>query len=231
MSENEDKIAEDDMFIRWVHGVRRLSSMHALRESAGVADIRVKRKLRYDFTKLKARGRLWGQPRSRYASAASAATSSRRSFDTISPALTTTNEKRVLVKTISAVALKNVNDIVSDYDNDVVGVTAPLGAVSSLAYQATPVAVGVSDKSHDELVKKVEDFREILGQTQNTLGEARSRLATLEGDRARLQMMESRQARVEAQLDLLIRMQHPVATPMYAAQAPSSQHGTGAGMD
>uniref|UniRef100_A0AAV1U975 Uncharacterized protein n=1 Tax=Peronospora matthiolae TaxID=2874970 RepID=A0AAV1U975_9STRA len=81
-----------------------------------------------------------------------------------------------------------------------------------------------------KLAKKVEDLRETLGQTQNALGEARSRLATLEGDRARLQMMESRQTRVEAQLDLLIRMQHPVATPMYAAQAPSSQHGTGPGM-
>uniref|UniRef100_A0AAV1T817 Uncharacterized protein n=1 Tax=Peronospora matthiolae TaxID=2874970 RepID=A0AAV1T817_9STRA len=122
-------------------------------------------------------------------------------------------------------------DIVSDHDNDVVGVTASHGAVSSIACQATPVAVGVSDESQDELVKKVEDLREILGQTQNTLGEARSRLATLEGDRARLQKMESRQTRVEAQLDLLIWMQHPEATQMYAAQAPSSQHGTGAGMD
>uniref|UniRef100_A0AAV1T770 Uncharacterized protein n=1 Tax=Peronospora matthiolae TaxID=2874970 RepID=A0AAV1T770_9STRA len=121
-------------------------------------------------------------------------------------------------------------DIGSDHDDDVVQLTAPHEAVSSLAYQATPVAFGVSAESHDELVKKLEDLRETYGQTQNTLGEARSRMATLEGDRARLQMIESRQARVEAQLDLLIRMQHPVATPMYAAQAPSSQHGTGPGM-
>uniref|UniRef100_A0AAV1UTN3 Uncharacterized protein n=1 Tax=Peronospora matthiolae TaxID=2874970 RepID=A0AAV1UTN3_9STRA len=41
MSEDGDKIAEDDMFIRWMHGVRRLSSMHALRESASVADFRL----------------------------------------------------------------------------------------------------------------------------------------------------------------------------------------------
>uniref|UniRef100_A0AAV1TXD0 Uncharacterized protein n=1 Tax=Peronospora matthiolae TaxID=2874970 RepID=A0AAV1TXD0_9STRA len=121
-------------------------------------------------------------------------------------------------------------DIGSDHDDDVVEVPAPHGTTNSLAYQATPVAVGVSAESHAELVKKVEDLRETLGQTQNALGEARSRLATLEGDRARLQMMESLQTRVEAQLDLLIRMQHPVATPMYAAQAPSSQHGTGPGM-
>uniref|UniRef100_A0AAV1UAX4 Uncharacterized protein n=1 Tax=Peronospora matthiolae TaxID=2874970 RepID=A0AAV1UAX4_9STRA len=58
MSEDGDETAEDDMFIRWVHGVRRLSSMHALRESASVADVRLERKLRYDFAKLKARGRL-----------------------------------------------------------------------------------------------------------------------------------------------------------------------------
>uniref|UniRef100_A0AAV1UHK2 Uncharacterized protein n=1 Tax=Peronospora matthiolae TaxID=2874970 RepID=A0AAV1UHK2_9STRA len=90
-----------------------------------------------------------------------------------------------------------------------------------------PVEVGVSAKSHAELVEKVEDLRETLSQTQNALGDTRSRLASLEGDRARLRMMESRQTRVEAQLDLFIRMQHPKATSMYAAQAPSSQHGTG----
>lgn len=31
-SENEDKVAEDDIFARWVHCVRHLSRMHVLRE-------------------------------------------------------------------------------------------------------------------------------------------------------------------------------------------------------
>uniref|UniRef100_A0AAV1VC33 Uncharacterized protein n=1 Tax=Peronospora matthiolae TaxID=2874970 RepID=A0AAV1VC33_9STRA len=82
------------MFIRWVHGVRRLSSMHALRESASMEDILLEQKTRYDFAKLKARGRLRGVSRSRYASAVSAAASSRQSFDTNSSALAETSEKR-----------------------------------------------------------------------------------------------------------------------------------------
>uniref|UniRef100_A0AAV1TY40 Uncharacterized protein n=1 Tax=Peronospora matthiolae TaxID=2874970 RepID=A0AAV1TY40_9STRA len=94
MSEDGDETAEDDMFICWVHGVRHLSSMHALRESASVADVHLEQKPRYDFAKLKARGRLRGALRSRYASAASAAASSRQSLDTNSPTLTTTSEKR-----------------------------------------------------------------------------------------------------------------------------------------
>uniref|UniRef100_A0AAV1U9H7 Uncharacterized protein n=1 Tax=Peronospora matthiolae TaxID=2874970 RepID=A0AAV1U9H7_9STRA len=229
----------------------------ALRESASVADVRLERKLRYDFAKLKARGRLRGLSRSRYASAASAAANSRQPFDTNSPALTTTSEKRGArqdelgpgaqkrQRRMGSLAEGEAHtpmsfqtqgthatspDIGSDIDEDVVKVPATLGTLSSLAYQAMPVAVGVSAESHGELVKKVEDLRGILGQTQNAVGEVRSRLATLEGDHARLQMMESHQTRGEAQLDISIRMQDPVATPMYAAQAPSSQHGTGPGM-
>uniref|UniRef100_A0AAV1TUM6 Uncharacterized protein n=1 Tax=Peronospora matthiolae TaxID=2874970 RepID=A0AAV1TUM6_9STRA len=94
MSEDGDETAEANMFIRWVHGVRRLCSMHALRESPSVADFCLERKLHYDYANLKARGRLRGVLRSHYASAASAAASSRQSFDKNSPALTTTSEKR-----------------------------------------------------------------------------------------------------------------------------------------
>ena len=49
---------EDNAFIRWVHLARRLSSMMALRASANVEDVRLKRKLRYDYAKLKAKGQL-----------------------------------------------------------------------------------------------------------------------------------------------------------------------------
>uniref|UniRef100_A0AAV1UNA1 Uncharacterized protein n=1 Tax=Peronospora matthiolae TaxID=2874970 RepID=A0AAV1UNA1_9STRA len=231
--------------------------MHALLESAIVADVRLERKLRYDCAKLKARGHLWGVSRSRYTSAASEAASSRQSFDKNSPALTTTSEKRYARQDeLGRGAQKRQRrmcslaegepytpivfqtqgthttsaDIDSDHHDDVVKIPVPHGTVSSLAYQATPVSVVVSAEGHAELVKKAEDLRETLRQTQNALVEARFRLATLEGNRAHLQMMESRQTRVETQLDLLIRMQNPVATPMYAAQAPSSQHGTGPGM-
>uniref|UniRef100_A0AAV1UC53 Uncharacterized protein n=2 Tax=Peronospora matthiolae TaxID=2874970 RepID=A0AAV1UC53_9STRA len=221
ISEDGDETAEDNMFIRWVHGVRRLSCSATRKCQCG-------------------------RP-----------ANSRQPFDTNSPALTTTSEKRGarqdelgpgaqkrqlrmggLAEGESHTPMSfqtqgthaTSPDIGSDHDEDVVKVPATHGTLSSLAYQAMPVAVGVSAESHGELVKKVEDLRGILGQTQNAVGEVRSRLATLEGDHARLQMMESRQTRGEAQLDISIRMQHPVATPMYAAQAPSSQHGTGPGM-
>ena len=47
---------EDNDFIRWVHRTCRLSSMYALRSSVSVADVRLERKLRYDYAKLTARG-------------------------------------------------------------------------------------------------------------------------------------------------------------------------------
>uniref|UniRef100_A0AAV1T5P3 Uncharacterized protein n=1 Tax=Peronospora matthiolae TaxID=2874970 RepID=A0AAV1T5P3_9STRA len=187
MSEDGDEITEDNMFIHWVYGVRHLSSMHALRESANVADVLIKRKLRYDFAKLKTRGRLRGVSRSRYASATFAAASLRQYFDTNSPDLTTTSEKRdarqdklgrgaqkrhrrlgslaegkshtpMSFQTQGSYATSP--NISSDRDDDVVEVPAPHGTVSSLACHATPVAVGASAKSHAELVKKVEDLRD-----------------------------------------------------------------------
>ena len=52
----EDIEEDDRMFIRWAHRARRLSSMDALRASAAVVNVRLERKLRFDFAKLKARG-------------------------------------------------------------------------------------------------------------------------------------------------------------------------------
>uniref|UniRef100_A0AAV1TJD2 Uncharacterized protein n=1 Tax=Peronospora matthiolae TaxID=2874970 RepID=A0AAV1TJD2_9STRA len=155
--------------------------MHALRESASVADVSLERKLRYDFAKLEAKGRLRRVSRSRYASAASTAAGSRQSFDTNSPALTTTSEKRdahqdELGRGAQKRQRRMVNlaegeshtmsfqtqgthttspNIGSDHDDDVFEVPAPHGNVSSLAHQATPVAIGVLAEIHAELVKKV----------------------------------------------------------------------------
>ena len=49
---------EDNAFIGWVHKARRLSSINALRASADKADVRLERKLRYEFAKVRAKSEL-----------------------------------------------------------------------------------------------------------------------------------------------------------------------------
>uniref|UniRef100_A0AAV1T9S0 Uncharacterized protein n=1 Tax=Peronospora matthiolae TaxID=2874970 RepID=A0AAV1T9S0_9STRA len=74
----------------------------------------------------------------------------------------------------------------SDHAEDFVQVTALHGTGGFHAYQATPVAVSMLAESHLNLLKDVNTLRETSGQTQRALNEAQSRLATLEGEHARL---------------------------------------------
>ena len=57
----------DNTFTRWSYRARRLPSMNALRASASKADVRLERKLRYEFAKLKAKGQLRSLYRTQYA--------------------------------------------------------------------------------------------------------------------------------------------------------------------
>ena len=53
---------EDNVVKRWVHQARRLSSINALRASVDRDDVRLKRKLRYDFAKLRTKCQLRFDP-------------------------------------------------------------------------------------------------------------------------------------------------------------------------
>uniref|UniRef100_M4BU33 Uncharacterized protein n=1 Tax=Hyaloperonospora arabidopsidis (strain Emoy2) TaxID=559515 RepID=M4BU33_HYAAE len=58
----------------------------------------------------------------------------------------------------------------------------------------------------------------------------RRRSSALDATQARVQALESGHTRMEAQLDLLIRMQQPMARPTSAVQAPPSSRGKDPGM-
>ena len=66
--------------------------MYALRDSVRLADVRLERKLQYDYATLKTKGQL--QNRTRYASATTVAASAVQTVTTNPPTHTTSGEKR-----------------------------------------------------------------------------------------------------------------------------------------
>ena len=234
---------EDNAFVRWAHRVRRLSSMTALRASADRADVLLERKLRFEYAKLKARGQLRANFRRRYAAAVPITAGSHRTSVVNPPATTITGDKRPgsqldpdhgaqkLPRRMDSPAggvprtpmssqtqgtLATSPDTGIDHGGDAVAVSSQHGTVGSLACLATPVAVGVSAADHVNLVQEVNSLRETLGQTQRMNDALQDRVKAL----------ETSQTRMEAQLDLLIRIQHPAARPTAVAQVPFGRHGT-----
>ena len=54
----ESEAEDDNKFTRWAHRAIRLPSMSALRSSASKNEVRIERKLRYEFDRLKTKGQL-----------------------------------------------------------------------------------------------------------------------------------------------------------------------------
>ena len=79
------------------------------------------------------------------------------------------------------------------------------------------MVVGVPKEEHEKVLRELSGLRETLGKTQSAL----------DAMQARVQALELALARVDGQLDLLVRMQQSTSRPYFQAQAPPSSHGTG----
>ena len=71
------------------------------------------------------------------------------------------------------------------------------------------------------MLRELSGLQETLGKPQSARDAMQARVQELELGQARVQALELALSRVYNQLDLLVRMQYPVTTPMYAARAPS----------
>ena len=101
-------------------------------------------------------------------------------------------------------------------DDDVASGVSPYGTGDPLVHRAASVVVDVRKEEHMKVLLELSRLRETLGKTQSAF----------EAIQARVKALELDLARVEGQLDLLIRMQHPTSRPYYPAKAPSSSRGT-----
>ena len=107
-------------------------------------------------------------------------------------------------------------DIGIGHDDDVVSGVSPHGTGGSLAHRAASMEVGVPKEEHEKVLLELSGLRETLGKTQSALDATQTCVQTL----------DSGHTRMEAQLDLRIRMQQLIARPTSEAQAPPSSRGT-----
>uniref|UniRef100_A0AAV1UC75 Uncharacterized protein n=1 Tax=Peronospora matthiolae TaxID=2874970 RepID=A0AAV1UC75_9STRA len=184
--------------------------------SAHAADVRLERKLRCNYAKLKARGQL--RKRMRYASATKVDASAGQLVANSPQTRTTSGGERPRSrynhghdaqkppKHMGSLA-EGVPQIPMSFQNQSTHATLPDTAKS--------VAAGVPVEAHEKLVLEVKGLQEALGKSQ----------CMLDAMQSRLQAMEQAQTRSEAQLDLLIRLQQSGAVPLSSAQEPPSSHG------
>ena len=76
--------------------------------------------------------------------------------------------------------------------------------------------VGVPKEEHEKVLLEVNGLRKTLGKKQSAL----------DATQACVQALESGHTLMEAQIELLVRIQQPMARSTSAAQAPPSSRGT-----
>uniref|UniRef100_M4BYS6 Uncharacterized protein n=1 Tax=Hyaloperonospora arabidopsidis (strain Emoy2) TaxID=559515 RepID=M4BYS6_HYAAE len=135
--------------------------MNTVRASTSKTEVRLERKLRYEFAKLKAK---------------TVAGHSVLASDPYTP--TSIGGKRVGCKLTLSATLKNVNGTQGvhatspatgiDLCDDAIS-ASPHGTLSSLARRATQEGVGVSVKAHEDLVSEMARLRESFTHVQTAL--------------------------------------------------------------
>ncbi|CAI5702380.1 unnamed protein product [Peronospora effusa] len=228
---------EDTAFSRWAHYARRLSSMWALRASADVADIRLERKMRYDYAKLKARGKLKSQ-RTHYAPAAqqpnvsaTPVTASPRQAEAVNPPTPTiTGEKRQRQQADPAHDAQKrprrtgnpaeggsqipMNSMIRDNPAISPDTGFDHGDDASAVDAPHGTAGSPAHRAKEEEVGVSEQAHAELVQEVRTLREERQTM------NSRLESLEESRTRMQGQLDLLVQMLRPPTMPMGPARAP-----------
>lgn len=237
-----------------LHRFRRLSCMYALRASASAADVRLERKLRYDYAKSKARGQVGVAHHSRYApvtkhssAAAAPRVASLRqalAFDSSTPTLIGGKRQRSHGDSDPDVQRRRRcrgNPAEGESQISMSSRTLDTRAISPHtgfdrgddASQAVVSHGTGGSLAHRATPVEAGVSAQAHGELVQEVKSLRETLAqtqsTLDAVLTRLRVVERHQPRMEGQLDLLKRMQQLAATPTPLAQV--SPHSRGSDSD